>query len=260
LGKSFVKDDNYYVVQGWMRNKLGLKGNALDIYAIIYGFSQVSHQEFTASINYLSEWLGVSRVTVINALKDLVEKGYLTKESEEKNGVIYNRYTAVVPDFTGGKEILLPSKEIVLPSKKILPNNIDNNITNKKEKSLSKDKDSVERSSTIPYLEIIQYLNTKAETKYKSSSKDNMKHIKARWEDGYRLEDFFSVIDVKVAEWKEDKKMCVYLRPSTLFSPKFEGYLQQAQRSPKKKRFEGISEPASKEDRLKNEDGSHVVF
>ena len=86
-----------------------------------------------------------------------------------------------------------------------------------------------------------------------------MKHIKARWEDGYRLEDFFSVIDVKVAEWKEDKKMCVYLRPSTLFSPKFEGYLQQAKRSPKR-RFEGISEPASAGDLMRNDDGSKVVF
>ena len=129
MSKLIVKDENFYTVQGWMRNKLGLRGNALDIYAIIYGFSQVSHQEFTASINYLCEWLGVSRPTVINTLKDLVDNGYLTKESNEINGVIYNRYTAVVPDFTGGKEILLPQLKIFTGgSKKFLPNNIDNNI------------------------------------------------------------------------------------------------------------------------------------
>lgn len=131
MSKLAVKDENFYTVQGWMRNRLGLRGNALDIYAIIYGFSQVSHQEFTASINYLCEWLGVSRPTVINTLKDLVDGGYLTKESEELNGVIYNRYTAIVPDFTGGKEILLPpSKNFTGGSKKFLPNNIDNNIDN----------------------------------------------------------------------------------------------------------------------------------
>lgn len=141
MSKSIVNNENYYVVQGWMRNVLGLRGNALDIYAIIYGFSQVSHQEFTASINYLCEWLGVSRPTVINTLKDLVDNGYLTKESNEINGVIYNRYTAVVPDFTGGKKILLPSKKTLLPSKEILPNNIDNNIDNNIENSLSKDKE-----------------------------------------------------------------------------------------------------------------------
>ena len=129
--KLIVKDENFYTVQGWMRNRLGLRGTSLDIYAIIYGFSQVSHQEFTASINYLCEWLGVSRPTVINTLKDLVDSGYLTKESTELNGVIYNRYTAVVPDFTGGKEILLPQlKNFTGGGKKILPNNISNNIEN----------------------------------------------------------------------------------------------------------------------------------
>lgn len=131
MSKLIVKDENFYTVQGWMRNRLGLRGSALDIYAIIYGFSQVSHQEFTASINYLCEWLGVSRPTVINTLKDLVDNGYLTKESTEVNGIIYNRYTAIVPDFTGGKEILLPQlKNFTGGSKEILPNNINNNIDN----------------------------------------------------------------------------------------------------------------------------------
>ena len=142
MSKSKVSNENYYVVQGWMRNVLGLKGNALDIYAIIYGFSQVSHQEFTASINYLCEWIGASRPTVINTLKDLVDNGYLTKESNEVNGVIYNRYTAIVPDLTGGKEILLPQlKNFTTPSKKILPNNINNKLENNIDKSLSKDKE-----------------------------------------------------------------------------------------------------------------------
>lgn len=132
MGKTAVQNENYYVVQGWMRNILGLRGSALDIYAIIYGFSQVSHQEFTANINYLCEWLGASRPTIINTLKDLVERGYLTKESNEINGVIYNRYTAIVPEFTGGKETLLPqSKNFTPPSQKTLPNNINNNIEDK---------------------------------------------------------------------------------------------------------------------------------
>ena len=149
MGKNSIKNENYYVVQGWMRSELGLSGNALSIYAIIYGFSQVSHQEFTASINYLCEWLGVSRPTVINTLKDLVDKGYLTKESEEKNNIIYNRYTAIVPDFTSSQNILLGSKNsLPQSSKEFLPNNIDNNIENnplptvKGEQALSGEKKS----------------------------------------------------------------------------------------------------------------------
>lgn len=98
MSKNSINNENYYVVQGWMRTELGLSGNALNIYAIIYGVSQISHQEFTGSINYLCGWLGVSRPTVINTLKDLVAKGYLSKKSTGINGVVYNRYTAIVPE------------------------------------------------------------------------------------------------------------------------------------------------------------------
>ncbi len=156
MGKTVVQNENYYVVQGWMRNLLGLRGNALDIYAIIYGFSQVSHQEFTASINYLCEWLGASRPTVINTLKDLVDKGYLTKESSEINGVIYNRYTAIAPDFTGGKEILLPqSKNFTPPSKEILPNNINNNIKDKDPLPTVKEEQAPLSKKKVSYAEIL---------------------------------------------------------------------------------------------------------
>ena len=41
-------------------------------------------------------------------------------------------------------------------------------------------------------------------------------------------EDFFKVIDVKAAEWLHKKEMRKYLRPQTLFGPKFEAYLNEA--------------------------------
>ena len=76
------------------------------------------------------------------------------------------------------------------------------------------------------YAEIIDYLNQKAGTRYKHSSEDTRKHIRARVNDGYTLDDFKAVIDRKVEEWKgtEWEK---FLRPSTLFGSKFEGYLNQ---------------------------------
>nr|DAH73121.1 MAG TPA: hypothetical protein [Caudoviricetes sp.] len=76
------------------------------------------------------------------------------------------------------------------------------------------------------YAEIVDYLNQKAGTRYKHSSEDTRKHIRARVNDGYTLDDFKTVIDRKVKEWKgtEWEK---FLRPSTLFGSKFEGYLNQ---------------------------------
>ena len=74
--------------------------------------------------------------------------------------------------------------------------------------------------------EIINYLNEKAGTKYKSTSKDTIKHINARLKEGYTVQDFKYVIDVKVAEW-QDTKMEMYIRPSTLFNSKMDNYVNQ---------------------------------
>ncbi|HGZ7751192.1 TPA: conserved phage C-terminal domain-containing protein, partial [Staphylococcus aureus] len=80
--------------------------------------------------------------------------------------------------------------------------------------------------SSIPYKEIIEYLNKKAGKHFKHNTAKTKDFIKARWNQDFRLEDFKKVIDIKTAEWlntDSDK----YLRPETLFGSKFEGYLNQ---------------------------------
>jgi len=79
----------------------------------------------------------------------------------------------------------------------------------------------------IPYVEIVNYLNQVADKQYKHTTKKTRTLIHARYEEGFTLNDFKSVIDTKVREWKNDSKMKKFLRPETLFSPKFEGYLNQ---------------------------------
>ena len=88
-------------------------------------------------------------------------------------------------------------------------------------------KDIVEQSSTapIPYEEIVQYLNQKTGKNFKSTSKATQRHIKARFTDGFVLDDFKQVIDKKCSDWLRDQKMKEYLRPETLFGTKFESYL-----------------------------------
>jgi hypothetical protein len=53
----------------------------------------------------------------------------------------------------------------------------------------------------IPFAEIIAYLNDKAGTSYKPTTKTTRNLIKARWHDGWLEDDFFRVIDAKVNDW-----------------------------------------------------------
>lgn len=83
----------------------------------------------------------------------------------------------------------------------------------------------------IPYREIISALNEATGASYKSSTKKNQELIQARWNEGFRLPDFSTVIRKKVAQWKGTENE-QYLRPLTLFGTKFESYLNQPE--PKK--------------------------
>lgn len=96
--------------------------------------------------------------------------------------------------------------------------------------SLGKDKinNIVEVDSQLSTLchEVIDYLNQKSNTNYRTSSEASRRHIIARINEGYSLEQFKQVIDTKVEEWL-DTDMAKYLRPQTLFGTKFENYLNQ---------------------------------
>ncbi len=73
---------------------------------------------------------------------------------------------------------------------------------------------------------IVEYLNSKCGTNYKYTSDNTRRNIRARLEDGYTVEDFYTVIDKKANDWI-GTDMQEYLRPITLFGTKFESYLNQ---------------------------------
>ena len=80
-------------------------------------------------------------------------------------------------------------------------------------------------SDEIPYKEIINYLNEKTSKSFRHTSKETQILIKAKIKAGFTVDDFYRVIDNKVAKWLLDPKMAEYLRPQTLFGTKFESYL-----------------------------------
>ena len=246
---SEITDKNYIVIQSFMVSDLGLKGNELLIYAIIFGFSQTTGQAFHGSLSYLESWTNSTRPTVVASLKSLVEKGLLEKEEQTINGVkrcnyyVINNSTdgeeapqGVVKNFNGGSKKTLQGvvKNFNGGSKKTLPNNIiynivdnivDNNIV-----------ENAEKYDIKVITEIVDYLNEKAHKNYKPNSKTTKRHINARLNEGYTLSDFKQVIDNRCATWL-GTDMEQYLRPETLFGSKFESYLNAS--APKRRGSDG---------------------
>ena len=127
------------------------------------------------------------------------------------------------------------------------------NINNTNKNNINKNK----RESNLPFPNklsdvntynvvnaVIDYLNVKAGTHFKPTTRSYVKEITGRLKEGYKLDNFKYVIDVKVAEWKDDKKMRQYLNPETLFRvSNFDRYLNQpmpAKQVSKTQEMEGI--------------------
>ena len=119
MGK--VRAENYITIQGWMVTELGLKGNELLLYALVYGFSQAEGC-FTGGLQYVQDWLGCVKNTAIATLKALVDKGLIERiETEVGNiKVVYYRCKNLT---TGANDREEPVQKLSQGGVKIEPNN-----------------------------------------------------------------------------------------------------------------------------------------
>lgn len=83
-------------LEGWMSEKLNLKGNELITFALIHGFSQKEGHTYHGSAQYIADWTGTSKRTVFNILKSLVDKGYLKRTEEVRNNVTFVHYETMI--------------------------------------------------------------------------------------------------------------------------------------------------------------------
>lgn len=87
-----VKDGTYVNIQSFMVNELHLSGNALIIYAVIYGFSQDGDSWFTGSRSYLAAWCQASKSTVSRNLETLCADGLIERRERTESGVLLVDY------------------------------------------------------------------------------------------------------------------------------------------------------------------------
>lgn len=215
-------NDKYVVIQGFMVEEMGLKGNELMVYAIIYGFSQAKDNRFTGSLQYLADWTRSTKQGVLKNLKSLLDKGYIRKVEGTNHGVKYVEYYAT--EFNGVLNSVEQgySTEFNGGIKLSLPNNIYNNITDNKENNISpRTRDGqrkpfvpptveqvraycVEKNLPLDPVRFVQYYEAADWTDSKGKPVKNWKQKALMWEGGNR--NGSKPISATVTESAEEKR------------------------------------------------------
>lgn len=175
-------------------------------------------------------------------LKSLKDKGIILTANLNKSK--YDRTNWYSIDYDALNKLMQMHSEETSPSKvKEIPDQKGRNFPIKSEEtsqpipktsSKTSSETSPKKSSSskdeqsIPYKQIIDYLNQKTGKKFEYTTKKYQKLIRARWNKGATLDDFKKVIDNKALDWQGDKVMWPYMRPSTLFAVShFNEYLNE---------------------------------
>lgn len=142
---------------------------------------------------------------------------------DEKKQIEFNEKSYKYESLNKVKPVLNESlTNYEIEENRIVKNNLEKNRENENSEEII----CINSIENIPYKEIIEYLNFKTGHNYKYNISKTQKLIQSRINEGFEIDDFKVVIDKKYDEWK-NTDMEKYLRPETLFGPKFEGYLNQ---------------------------------
>ena len=161
----------------------------------------------TSELKLMNKW-GWSKSKVRNFLSLLEGDGMLIKKADTKKTTI----TIVNYDSWQERETTeRPQKNHEETTKGLRKD------TNNKENKENKENN---------YICIVDYLNKKANKGFKANAKATQRFIDARINEGFSIDDFKQVIDIKSNQWLGGD-MEQYLRPQTLFGTKFESYLNE---------------------------------
>ncbi|QKS71934.1 conserved phage C-terminal domain-containing protein [Paenalkalicoccus suaedae] len=175
------------------------------------------------SYKALCSQFGLTTKQVREALKRLEDKGLVKREFRNVNvkGKQMSNAMFISLDPIKLKQIsgVRIQKDVSLEGNTPLPS--------KETPSFPGGKDVYKDYYTEIYKEIVSFLNQQTGKAFKHTTPKTQKLIRDRLKEGNTVDDFKQVIRNKVASWKGDPKWDEYLRPVTLFSNKFEGYLNK---------------------------------
>lgn len=221
-------NDGYGIIFRSVMRDTSLSIGAKAVYAYLCTFAGNKKIAFP-SRKLMCHELGINKDTLTKYMRNLLDAGYIKKEQEKVSGKFaHNVYTIYdIPESQSVENTVSENFRLrKFPTPKISTTNNNSNSNNNIDLNniYIVENQENEKQEQIPYQEIIEYLNGKTGKQYRYTTPKTRELIKARWKEGFSLNDFKKVIDNKTLEWK-NTKWENYLRPVTLFSTKFESYL-----------------------------------
>lgn len=212
------KDSDYFSV--WMYLLLNATHKE---YAAMFGGSKIMLQpgQLITGRKAIAEKFNISESKVQRILKSFESEQQIEQQNGNKNRLI------TVLSWLDYQSDEQQYEQQVNNKRTTTEQQVNTNKNVKNIENVKNDKNVIDILSSkpdIPYSEIISYLNEKAGTNYRSSSKVTQTKIKARWKEFPDLIHFQNVVDNQVSKWK-GTEWEQYLRPETLFGTKFESYL-----------------------------------
>lgn len=172
-----------------------------------------------------------------SGIKELKEHGYVKRYPVKNEKGKIARWEMIIYEVPQGEYPLVenPQMENPLVDKPLVENPLllstkelsTNKPNTDKQNNTMSSSNEEDNQSSIPYEDIVSYLNEQAGKSFKHNTAKTRSLIKARFKDGFTIDDFKQVIDIKTTQWLKDSNMNPYLRPETLFGNKFEGYLNE---------------------------------
>ena len=234
--RSYEKPSYFSILPANVRYDNNLKANEKILYSEItalankHGYCSASNAYFArlyeVTIRAISQWIG--HLEKSGYIKTQLIKDKETKKVVERRIYIHEVKPVEQMFHTHRTNVPYPIEQMFQKpmEQKFQENNTSNNNTSNNNSRVSEEKKEKDELKEVRK-EVISYLNKAADKRFSSNSNNAKKFISARYNDGYRIDDFKLVIDNKVSGWKGHEKWDKFLRPETLFGNKFESYLNE---------------------------------
>lgn len=200
---------------------LGIVRMALDTFRK-FGMIEINEQNYISICN----WEKHQNLDALEKIREDTRKR-VAKHREKQKALVLETNSNVTCDVT-----VTQSNEQERRSKK-------EEVRKKNKDILLGNPTAGDPESEIPFKLITELLNQMSEKNYRHTTPKTQQLIKARWNEGFRFDDFKKVILAKCFEWRDNPDMSKFLRPETLFGTKFEGYLNNSDEVIKRAQHKG---------------------